>query len=169
MTSSSNLTDPVNKKVYSGQARPDDSTQNDSARAALATLNRGNDSTVASRSASTPADLPNDLEATMQGLALAVSLIGLSLMVSGYIFYLLMGARLMLPGLAVLPLTMLAHPLQEPLSQYAMSIGIVLLALLPAARVLLALWMYIRQRNLINVLAALVVFLELVWSMQAGG
>ena len=73
-----------------------------------------------------------------------------------------------LPGLAVLPLPALVHPLQEPLSLDAMSAGIVLLALLPSARVLLALWLYARQRNLVNVLAALVVFLEFIWSIQAG-
>ena len=121
------------------------------------------------QSTSTNANLPTELEATMQKLALVVSLTGLSLMVSGFVVNLFKGATWSLPGMAVLPLPMLVHPLQEPLSMDAMSAGIVLLALLPSARVLLALWLYARQRNLVNVLAALVVFLELIWSMQAGG
>jgi uncharacterized membrane protein len=120
------------------------------------------------RSPSTNANLPTELEATMQKLALVVSLTGLSLMVSGFVIKLFIGMTWSLPGLAVLPLPALAHPLQEPLSLDAMSAGIVLLALLPSARVLLALWLYIRQRNLVNVLAALVVFLELIWSLHAG-
>lgn len=121
------------------------------------------------QSTSTSPNLPTELEATMQKLALVVSLTGLSLMVSGFIFNLFTGATWSLPGMAVLPLSALAHPLQEPVSLDAMSAGIVLLALLPSARVLLALWLYARQRNLLNVVAALVVFLELIWSMQTGG
>jgi len=114
-------------------------------------------------------NLPNELEATMQKLALVVSLMGLSLMVSGFVLNWFSGITWSLPGVAVLPLPALLHPQQEALSLDAMSGGIVLLALLPSARVLLALWLYLRQRNLLNVLAALVVFLELLWSMQAGG
>ena len=50
-----------------------------------------------------------------------------------------------------------------------MSAGIVLLALLPTARVLLALALYARQRSVLDALAGLVVLLELLTSMRAGG
>lgn len=111
----------------------------------------------------------NDLEETTQKLSLVVSLIGLSLMVGGFLGRLIAGTVVAVPGVSVLSLPILVHVSPEPLSLEAMSAGIILLALLPTARVLLALWLYIRQRNLLNVAAALIVFVELLLSMGAGG
>jgi hypothetical protein len=110
-----------------------------------------------------------DLEATMQGVSLLVSLVGLGLMVAGFIDMLVVGASLSVPGRSVLALPKLVHPGQVPVSLTAMSAGIVLLALLPALRVLLALGLYLRRHNTLNALVALIVFLELLLSMRAGG
>ena len=111
---------------------------------------------------------PNDLEATMQKLALVVSLVGLALMMSGFVIRFFYHLTWSLPGVSVLPLVMLLHPDTGTLGLEAMSAGIVLLALLPTARVLLALWLYLRQRSWLNSLAALVVLVELLISMRAG-
>jgi uncharacterized membrane protein len=111
---------------------------------------------------------PNDLEATMQKLALVVSLVGLALMMGGFAIRFFNHLTWSLPGVSVLPLAMLLHPGTSALGLEAMSAGIVLLALLPTARVLLALWLYLRQRNWLNSLAALVVLVELLISMRAG-
>jgi uncharacterized membrane protein len=111
----------------------------------------------------------SDLEATMQRVSLLISLVGLGLMVAGFIDMLIVGASLSVPGRSVLALPKLAHPSQVPISLAVMSAGIVLLALLPALRVLLALGLYLRRHNILNALVALIVFMELLLSMRAGG
>jgi uncharacterized membrane protein len=110
----------------------------------------------------------NDLESTMQKLSLVVSLLGLSLMTGGFMLRLVNHLTWSLPGMAVLPMTILLHPSPDVFSLEAMSVGIVLLALLPTARVILALWLYLRRRNWLNSLAALIVLAELFFSMRAG-
>jgi uncharacterized membrane protein len=112
---------------------------------------------------------PEDLEATMQRVSLIVSVVGLGLMVAGFVDKLIIGASFSVPGGSVLPLLRLSQPLQVPASLVAMSAGIVLLALLPAIRVLLALWLYLRRHSVLNTLVALIVFVELLLSMRAGG
>ncbi len=112
---------------------------------------------------------PKDLEATMQRVSLIVSVVGLGLMLAGFVDMLIIGAAFSVPGGSVLPLLRLSHPSQVPASLVAMSAGIVLLALLPAIRVLLALWLYLRRHSILNTLVALIVFLELLLSMRAGG
>jgi uncharacterized membrane protein len=118
---------------------------------------------------STERDISDDLEQTAQKLSLAVSMVGLGLMLSGFLGTLIDGVSMAVPGVSVLSVPILIHVLREPLSLEAMSAGIILLALLPTARVLLALWLYLRQRNFLNVVAALIVFVELLLSMRVGG
>jgi hypothetical protein len=106
------------------------------------------------------------LETTMQRLSLVVSLGGLSLMVGGFVVKLLSGGIILpLPGVSVLPLATLVHPSPGSVSLDMMSVGIVLLALLPTARVVLALWLYLQRWEVLNILAALIVLLELLLSM----
>jgi uncharacterized membrane protein len=50
-----------------------------------------------------------------------------------------------------------------------MSAGIVVLSLLPVLRVLLALSLYVQKRQLLNLLAAFLVFIELLVSAGSGG
>jgi uncharacterized membrane protein len=110
-----------------------------------------------------------DLEEKMQKVSLGVSLAGVSLMVAGFGDMLVNKASSSIPGGSVLPLPMFIHLSQVPASLVAMSAGIALLALLPALRVLLALWLYLRHRDALNALAALIVFLELLLSIGVGG
>ncbi len=117
----------------------------------------------------TTSETTDDLEATMQRISLIVSLVGLGLMLAGFVDMLIIGASFSIPGGSVLPLPRLTHPSQVPISLAAMSAGIVLLALLPSLRVLLALWLYLRRHNILNTLVALIVFVELLLSMRAGG
>jgi uncharacterized membrane protein len=112
---------------------------------------------------------PDDLEERMRKVSLGVSLAGVGLMVAGFVDMLINETSFSIPGGSVLPLPSLVHLSQTPLSLVAMSAGIVLLALLPALRVLLALWLYLRHRDGLNTLAALIVFLELLLSIVIGG
>jgi hypothetical protein len=110
-----------------------------------------------------------DLDARMQQVSLIVSLVGLGLMLAGFVDLLLKHVTFAFPGDPVLPLPGFVHVSQVPVSLVAMSGGIVLLALLPAIRVLLALWLYLCRRSILNTLVALIVFVELLLSMRTGG
>ena len=114
-------------------------------------------------------DIPAALEATMQKVSRIVSVLALGLMVVGFVDLLVSGTSVIMPGGSVLSLSLLARPGQEPISLVAMSAGIILLALLPSVRVLLALKLYVRQRDIVDILVALVVLLELLLSMRVGG
>lgn len=104
----------------------------------------------------------------MQKVSLVVSLLGLGSMVVGFVEGLSAGIPRSVPGGSVLPLSRLVHLSAAPLSLDLMSAGIVLLGLLPIARVLLALWFYVRRRDVAAVLVALVVCLELLVSIETG-
>ena len=109
----------------------------------------------------------DDLETKMRTISLAISLISLGLMGFGLADVLLHGASLSLPGMAALSPLMLKTG-QIPLGLAAMSAGIVLLSLLPIVRVLLALSLYVQSRQLLNLLVALLVFIELLVSARIG-
>jgi hypothetical protein len=113
----------------------------------------------------------DDLEARMQKVSLWVSVLAMGLMLAGFVGMLLGGLPKSLPGGSVLPLPALAHPTHAgaPVSLMAMSVGIVLLALLPTLRVVLALVLYAQRRGLLNAVVALVVLLELITSIGSGG
>ncbi len=110
-----------------------------------------------------------ELERQMRRVSQVVSAIAVVLMVAGVVGTVLSGAALSLPGGSVMSLHDLLQIPVHPLALAAMSAGILMLALLPMLRVLLALAMYTRQRVLLNALAALVVLIELLISMRAGG
>lgn len=113
-------------------------------------------------------ELAGELESRMQKVSLVVSVVGLGLMILGFIAQVITGSALSIPGSSVLSFIMLAHLAEAPLSLAAMSIGIILLALLPMVRVVLALWLYLHGHNLVNMAAALVVMLELLMSLFSG-
>jgi uncharacterized membrane protein len=69
----------------------------------------------------------------------------------------------------VLPLNELMNFSQNPISLIAMCLGIALLALLPALRVLLALVLFLPEGRWVNILAAIMVLLELIFSLKIGG
>jgi hypothetical protein len=105
------------------------------------------------------------LEAKMQKVSLVVSLVGLGLMCFGFLGLLVGHASFLLPGDPVPSLSSLLQLHSVGISVTAMSLGIVLLGLIPAIRVSLAGWLYIRMRNLLDALIALIVLLELILSI----
>ena len=114
-------------------------------------------------------DAHNDLEARMQRISAVTSLLGLGLMVFGFAVLLVQGASLSVPGVTALSPLLIRSGTRIPLSLATMSAGIVVLALLPILRVLLALALYLSERQIWNVLAALAVFIELLLSARLGG
>ena len=111
----------------------------------------------------------NDLEAREQKISLVTSLVGLGLMIFGFADLVMHGASLSVPGVSALsPLAITAGAQISP-SLLAMSAGIVVLALLPILRVLLALSLYLRERQVLNVVVAAIVFVELLVSLRTGG
>jgi uncharacterized membrane protein len=111
----------------------------------------------------------SNLEAKMQRISLVTSLVGLGLMIFGFVDALLHGASLSIPGVAALSPLLVKSGTEIPLGLATMSAGIVILSLLPILRVLLALSLYLRNRQVLNMLVALVVFIELLVSVRTGG
>jgi uncharacterized membrane protein len=103
-----------------------------------------------------------------QRVTQVISLAGIGLMVAGFGLRLMMHVSSSMPGKATLPIPDLIKLNQEPISLIAMSLGIFILLLVPSLRVLLAEWRFIRHREVINILAALLVLLELVFSIRLG-
>lgn len=110
-----------------------------------------------------------DLEARMQKISLLTSVISLGLMVFGFVDMLIHGTSPSIPGIAALSPLMITSATRIPLGLATMSAGIVVLALLPILRVLLALSLYLRNRQVLNVVVALLVFIELLVSVRTGG
>jgi uncharacterized membrane protein len=108
------------------------------------------------------------LESRMQKVSLMVSLASLGLMCFGLIDMLFSGDSFSLPGVAVVALQRLISLHSAPLGLALVSAGVLLLGLLPAIRVLLAVWLYVRSRNLSGTLVAAVVLLELLLSIRLG-
>jgi uncharacterized membrane protein len=111
----------------------------------------------------------NDLETKMQKISLVTSLVGVALMAFGFADLIIQGGSLSIPGMAALSPLMIESGTRISSSLLAMSAGIVVLALLPILRVLLALALYLRKRQVLNVVVALIVFVELLLSVRAGG
>jgi len=108
------------------------------------------------------------LESKMQRVSLVVSLVSLGLMCFGLIDMIFSGDSLSLPGVAVLALKRLIFLHLLPPGLALASTGVLLLGLLPAIRVLLAIWLYVRSRNLFSTMVATVVLLELLLSIRLG-
>lgn len=110
-----------------------------------------------------------NIDAKMQKISLGTSLLGLGLMVFGFVDLLVHGAALSIPGMTALSPQMIHSGAQISPSLLAMTAGIAVLALIPILRVLLALLLYLRNRQVLNVVVALVVFIELIVSIRTGG
>jgi uncharacterized membrane protein len=108
-----------------------------------------------------------DIEAAMRKTSLVVSIIALALMVGGRAQIAFFGGMSgEIATYSVVPLSQLVHPSSHPLGLVAVSVGVVLLCLLPAVRVVLALWTYVRQKFLVDALIALLVLVELFLGMK---
>jgi uncharacterized membrane protein len=110
-----------------------------------------------------------DLDAKMHKISLVTSLLGLGLMVFGFADFIMHGAPLSMPGVTALSPLLVKSGTRISVSLLTMSAGIVILALLPIVRVLLALSLYLRNRQVLNVVVALLVFIELLVSVRTGG
>ena len=114
-------------------------------------------------------ETPSDLQTGMQKVSLVTSLLSLGLMMYGFVDVLIHRVSLSLPGMMALSPALIKSGTQVPPGLAMMSAGIALLALLPILRVLLALSLYLRHRQLLNLVVALLVFIELVVSARIGG
>jgi uncharacterized membrane protein len=110
----------------------------------------------------------SNLEASMKKLSVVVSLLGLGLMVFGLSDLIIHGGSLSVPGVVALSPSLTKPGTSISPALLTMSAGIVILALLPVVRVLLALLLYIRNRQVLNVVVALLVFIELLASLRTG-
>ena len=106
------------------------------------------------------------LETRMRMVSLVVAVFGLGLMSSGLVDMLIGGDAYSLPGAGVLPLGILINFPPASIGLMSASAGVILLGLLPAIRVILALWLYLRLRALLSMLIAVIVLLELLLSIR---
>lgn len=109
------------------------------------------------------------LEAIMRRVSQIISGVALGLMGVGFVRVWARNGLPALPGEPAIPLPTLLQIHREPAGLMAMSVGIVLLALLPTVRVLLALLLYLRRQRIPEGVAGLLVLLELLLSMRTGG
>ncbi len=123
---------------------------------------------VKDRSYLSTEDAPETIEKGMKRISLWVSLLSMALMISGFILLLLAKNKYLLPGVAAFPIHVFFHLPFRSFDLALMSIGIILLGLLPAARLVLALSVYLFARDVKNVLVGLLVFLELLLSFGLG-
>jgi hypothetical protein len=106
------------------------------------------------------------IEKWMKRISLGVSLLSLAFMISGFVLFFFIENTDSLPGTPAMPLKSILFWSQRSLDLLLMSLGIVLLGLIPAVRLLLAVGAYLLSGDLRNVLIGLVVLLELLLSMR---
>jgi hypothetical protein len=121
---------------------------------------------MAGRSRTSNREPVERLENRMRKVSLVISLLGLGLMSFGLIDMLAGGDVFSLPGADALPLGSLIHFPSEPTGLMFASSGVILLGLLPAIRVILALWLYLRLKDVFSMLVAAIVLLELLLSIR---
>ncbi len=109
------------------------------------------------------------LEHTMRRVSAVISLIAVLLMGVGFIWTFVFGTLPPIPGDAALSPRRLVSFAHTSWGLWAMSAGIVLLALLPALRVLLAVVLFYYKQDYLDMGTGLVVLLELFVSMHMGG
>lgn len=108
------------------------------------------------------------LEGRMQKVSLAVSLLGLGLMAVGLGDNLINGANYFLPGPSALTFGNLINLRSESLGTFTVSLGVILLALIPGIRVIMALLLYLRLRDLFSICVTMAVLMELLTSIYLG-
>lgn len=109
----------------------------------------------------TPAD---ELESMMRKISMFFSLASLSMMLTGFAIAIRRLDAIRVPGSVALSIGQLfsLHSLGDGFTE--MTAGILLLAALPTAKILLAIWLNIRSRKWIESIVALIVLLELLFS-----
>lgn len=114
------------------------------------------------------ADIRRQLDRWMRRSSLAVSILAVLAMILGLGDILVSGSLDRLAGQPAMPVGSLLHPAGAPFGLLATSLGIVLMALLPGLRVLLAAALYAARREISDAAVALVVLVELLVSMLTG-
>ncbi len=109
------------------------------------------------------------LEVTMRRVSTVISFVAVLLMGVGFMGTFVFGTLPALPGEAALSPHRLVTFAHTSWGLWAMSAGILLLALLPALRVLLAIILFFYKKDYLDVGTGLIVLLELVVSMHMGG
>lgn len=104
----------------------------------------------------------------MRRIAGVISVTAVVLMITGFAISFFLHPLPRVPGAPALPASAVWRFQVNDWGMWAMSAGILLLALLPMARVLLAIWMFLRSRDLLDTVVALVVLVELLISMRVG-
>jgi hypothetical protein len=99
-------------------------------------------------------------------LSLVAVLVAFGLMASGYLYSVLTMGTGGFPGPAVPLLSTAALQGRQSVGLLLINAGIVILGLLPLARVLLAAEGFMRHRQLLNMLLAMAVFTELLISVR---
>jgi uncharacterized membrane protein len=110
----------------------------------------------------------DDLEATMKRVSQVLSVVGFSLMAAGLALMLSSGASFSSMEISALGIFPLSQWVRAPLGLATTSVGIILLGLLPVVRVAMALWLYARQRDLLDTATTAVVLFELLLSIRLG-
>ncbi len=116
-----------------------------------------------------PVERIHSLERIMHRVAVVVSVVAVLLMATGFGYTFLLHPMPAIPGAPALPPGEVWHLDAPDWGIWAMSMGILLLALLPPLRVLLALVLFLRKRDLLDVAVALIVLAELLISMRVKG
>jgi uncharacterized membrane protein len=107
-----------------------------------------------------------NLEVKMRKVSLVISLVGLGLMCFGFLGWLVSATSFLLPGDSVTSLASIVRLHWTGWSLVAMSAGILLLGMIPTIRVTLACFLYLRERDLLGAVIALIVLLELMLSIR---
>ena len=113
-------------------------------------------------------DVRHQLDHWMRRMSFVVSVCAVLAMILGLVDIVATGAQDQFAKAAAIPTSSLWHPAGHPFGIYAMSLGIVLLSLLPGLRVLLAGVLYASRRDLTDAAVALLVLVELLVSMLTG-
>ena len=110
----------------------------------------------------------SDLEASMKKLSVVALLLGLELLVLGLSDLIIHGGSLSVPGVVARSPSLTKLGMSSFPALLARSAGIVLLARPPVERALLTLLLHILNRQVLNVVVALLVFIELLASLRTG-
>ena len=94
-----------------------------------------------------------------------VILASFGLMVPGFLDAMIQHGPVLLPGPSTTPLSDVWHISSAPAGLLAMSVGLLLFLVIPSLRVLLGLEDFVRRREIISVVAALIVLAELIISI----
>ncbi len=113
-------------------------------------------------------DATRVLETAMRRVAALVSAVAVILMAVGFVSTFLLHDLPLVPGDPAVSPDVILH-FHTGWGLWAMSAGILLLALLPMVRVFLSFLLFLRERDVLDVAVALIVLLELLASMSVRG